>query len=165
MRAAAERAMQLDRLLPEANGALGMVLARDGKWAESEKSFRRAIALNPHRSESYGDFSVYVLMQEERIGEALEQMRLAQKSDPLPPEVRSELAYVLMSAHLYDEAAAQCEKLPKIAIAGPRRMKASGMNAWAALASGKADSAKRLRFSPTELRTLPSVRRCAAISR
>jgi serine/threonine-protein kinase len=113
MRAAALRAVQLDPLLPEAHSALGMSLARDGKWDEAEKSFRRAIALNPNRSETYGEFSVYVLMQEERIPEAVEQMNHAQKSDPLSPEVISELAYVLLSAHRYDEAAAECQKLPE----------------------------------------------------
>jgi len=113
MRAAAEKAVELDPLLPEAHSAMGMAFARDGKWAEAEQSFRRAIQLNPSRSEGYGDFSVYVLMQEGRIREALREMRIAEKSDPLSAEVRSELAYVLMSSHLYDEAAAQCERLPE----------------------------------------------------
>ena len=67
MRAAAAKAVQLDPLLAEAHSAMGMAFARDGKWAQAEQSFRRAIELNPSRSESYGDFSVYVLMQEGRI--------------------------------------------------------------------------------------------------
>ncbi len=113
MQAAAEKAVQLDPLLADAHGAMGMALARDGKWAEAERSFRRAIKLNPGRSEGYGDLSVYVLMQEGRIQEALKDMRVAEKSASLSPEVRSELAYVLMSSHLYDEAAAQCERLPE----------------------------------------------------
>jgi TolB-like protein len=113
MRAAAEKAVELDPLLAEAHSAMGMAFARDGKWAQAEQSFRRAIQLNPSRSEGYGDFSVYVLMQEGRIREALREMRVAERSDPLSAEVRSELAYVLMSSHLYDEAAAQCERLPE----------------------------------------------------
>jgi tetratricopeptide (TPR) repeat protein len=113
MRAAAEKAVELDPLLAEAHSAMGMAFARDGKWAQAEQSFRRAIQLNPSRSEGYGDFSVYVLMQEGRIREALREMRVAEKSDPLSAEVRSELAYVLMSSHLYDEAAAQCERIPE----------------------------------------------------
>src|SRR2546427_7072480 len=43
MRAAAEKAIRLDPLLAEAHDALGMVYTRDGKWAQSEESFRRAI--------------------------------------------------------------------------------------------------------------------------
>jgi TolB-like protein len=113
MRAAAEKAIELDPLLAEAHSALGMAYARDGQWALSEASFRRAIELDRNRSASYGDFAVYVLMQQGRIREALHEMRIAQRSDPLSAEVRSELAYVLLSSHLYDEAASECEKLPE----------------------------------------------------
>src|SRR6202035_293778 len=113
MRAAAEKAIELDPLLAEAHSAVGMAYARDGQWAMSEASFRRAIEIDRNRSESYGDFAVYVLMQQGRIREALHEMRLAQRSDPLSAEVRSQLAYVLLSSHLYDEAASECEKLPE----------------------------------------------------
>ena len=84
--------------MAEAHSALGMAYARDWQWARPEASFRRAIELDPNRSASYGDFAVYVLMQEGRIPEALKEMRIAQKSDPLSAEVRSELAYVLLSS-------------------------------------------------------------------
>jgi TolB-like protein/Flp pilus assembly protein TadD len=113
MRAAAEKAIELDPLLAEAHSAVGMAYARDGQWALSEASFRRAIEIDRNRSESYGDFAVYVLMQQGRIREALHEMRIAQKSDPLSAEVRSQLANVLLSSHLYDEAASECEKLPE----------------------------------------------------
>ena len=46
MRAAAEKAIQLDPLLAEAHDALGMAYARDAQWEQSEKSFRRAIELD-----------------------------------------------------------------------------------------------------------------------
>jgi TolB-like protein len=113
MRAAAERAIEVDPLLAEAHSAVGKAYARDGQWALSEASFRRAIEIDRNRSESYGDFAVYVLMQQGRIREALHEMRVAQRSDPLSAEVRSQLAYVLLSSHLYDEAASECEKLPE----------------------------------------------------
>ena len=45
MRRAAEKAIALDPLLSEAHQALGMIYARHGQWAQSEKSFRRAIEL------------------------------------------------------------------------------------------------------------------------
>ena len=112
MRAAAEKAIELDPLLAEAHSALGIAYARDGEWLASAKSFRRAIELDPNRSATYGDFAVYVLMTLGRIREALDQMRAAQRSDPLSAEVRSELAFVLLSDHRYDEAAAECEMLP-----------------------------------------------------
>jgi serine/threonine-protein kinase len=67
MRAAAERAIEVDPLLAEAHSAVGKAYARDGQWALSEASFRRAIEIDRNRSESYGDFAVYVLMQQGRI--------------------------------------------------------------------------------------------------
>lgn len=112
MLASARKSIELDPLLPEAHCSMGIALARGGKWAEAEHSFRRAIELNPNRSATYGEFAVSTLMSEGRIPEALREMRIAEKADPLSPEVRSQLAYVLLSSHLYDEAAAECERLP-----------------------------------------------------
>ncbi len=113
MRAAAEKAIELDPLLAEAHGALGIAYARDARWTLSEKSFRRAIELDPSRSATYADFAVNVLLTQGKIREALDQMRVAQRSDPLSPEVRSQVAYVLLASHRYDEAASECEKLPE----------------------------------------------------
>ena len=59
MRAAAEKAIQLDPLLAEAHDALGMAYARDGQWEQSEKSFRRAIELDPSDSLSHVDFATF----------------------------------------------------------------------------------------------------------
>ena len=53
MRVAAEQAIRLDPLLAEAHDALGMLYARDARWADSEKSFRRAIELDPNSSASH----------------------------------------------------------------------------------------------------------------
>ena len=108
MRAAAEKAIQLDPLLAEAHDALGMEYARDGQWAQSESSFRRAIELDPSNSQTYDDFSIWLLWPLGRIGEAVHQMRLAEKADPLSSVVQEHLANVLISAGKYDEAAAHC---------------------------------------------------------
>jgi adenylate cyclase len=45
----AEKALALDPLLAETHDALGMAQARGGQWERSEKSFRRAIELDPNR--------------------------------------------------------------------------------------------------------------------
>jgi tetratricopeptide (TPR) repeat protein len=112
MRAASEKAIQLDPLLAEAHGALGMAYARDGQWELSEKSFRRAIELDPGRSESYRHFASFLLLSLGRIEEALHQLRAAERADPLSVEGGFYLAYVLISARRFDEAAEQCEKQP-----------------------------------------------------
>jgi tetratricopeptide (TPR) repeat protein len=62
MRAAAEKAIQLDPLLAEAHDALGMAHTRDGQWEQSERSFRRAIELDPGRSASYRHFATILLL-------------------------------------------------------------------------------------------------------
>ncbi len=62
MRAAAEKAIELDPLLAEAQDARAMAYARDGRWDLAEKSFRRAVELEPSRSETYGDFAMYLLL-------------------------------------------------------------------------------------------------------
>lgn len=111
MRAAAEKAIQLDPLLAEAHDALGMAHAREAQWEQSEKSFRRAIELDPSRSLSHGHFAMYLLLPLGRIEEALREVRAAEKADPLSPSVQYWLTYVLFSAGRLEEAAGHCEKV------------------------------------------------------
>jgi TolB-like protein len=110
MRAAAEKAVQLDPLSPEAHCALGVSNARDGQWGQSEKSFRRAIELDPNDSMSYAHFAMYLLLPLGRVEDAISQLQVAEKADPLSPQVHGLLAYILTSARRYDEAAGHCDK-------------------------------------------------------
>ena len=109
-RAAAEKAIQLDPLLAEAHYALGAAYARDARWEQSEKSFRRAIELGPNVSEVRYRFAGYLLLPLGRIAEAVQQARMAEKTDPLSPGVQGALANVLLCARRFDEAAGHCEK-------------------------------------------------------
>jgi serine/threonine-protein kinase len=109
MRAAAEKAIQLDPLLAQAHYAQAMVYARQAQWEQSERSFRRAIAMAPSRSESHADFALYLLLPLGRIEEALRETRAATKADPLSSESHYRLATVLTSAGRYDEAVSNCE--------------------------------------------------------
>jgi serine/threonine-protein kinase len=112
MRLAAEKAIQLDPMLAEAHDALAISYARDARWDQSERSFRRAIELDPNRSETYAHYAVFLLWPIDRTEQALKQLRFAQKTDPLSNEVFRAFCYVLPSAGRFDEAAANCEKLP-----------------------------------------------------
>src|SRR5438477_481421 len=98
MRAAAEQAIRLDPLLAEAHQALGMIYARDGQWAQSEKSFRRAIELDPGDSLAYSDFTINVLLLLGRMEEGVREMRMAEKADPLSPWIQNSPGRVLLSA-------------------------------------------------------------------
>ena len=112
MRALSEKAIQLDPLSAEAHDALGMARARDAQWEEAERSFRRAIELDPNGSEAYFHFAVYRLWPLGRIEEALKRLHVAERIDPPSPRIHFNLALVLISAGRSDEAFGQCEKLP-----------------------------------------------------
>jgi tetratricopeptide (TPR) repeat protein len=91
--------------LPEAHEALAIAFARDAQWRESEKSFRRAIELDRSRSETHQDFVLYFLWPLDRTQEALKELQLTAKADPLSQSLRWLFAYMLPSAGRYDEAA------------------------------------------------------------
>ncbi len=112
MRAAAQKAIQLDPLLPEAHDALALACSRDAQWEQAEKSFRRAIQLDPNCAIYYGHFAMYLLLPVGRTEEAIQQLRLAENADPVSYEMHFDAAYVLFAAGRYNEAAAHCDKLP-----------------------------------------------------
>jgi tetratricopeptide (TPR) repeat protein len=111
LRVAVDKAMRLDPLLAEAHGALARLHARDARWVESEQSFRRAIELDPGNSSSHIGFAVNVLRSLGRVKEELHHMRLAEKSDPLSPQIQFGLGWSLISAGRNEEAAKYCNKL------------------------------------------------------
>jgi tetratricopeptide (TPR) repeat protein len=112
----------LDPLLSEAHQAMGAVHARDGQWAHSEKSFRRAMALEPSNSLAYSDLTYNILLPLGRIEEAIHEMQIAEKTDPLSPWVQSGLASALLSTGRYEEAANHCEKAADTRCLGRARL-------------------------------------------
>jgi len=112
MRTAAERAIELDPLLPEAHCALGAAYARDGKWRQAEQSLRRAIEIGPGLSSAHALLARFVLWPLGRVAEALREMQTAQRSDPLSPHAHMDLADVLFTMDRFDDAAKQCEQMP-----------------------------------------------------
>ncbi|MBV9144441.1 MAG: winged helix-turn-helix domain-containing protein [Acidobacteria bacterium] len=112
MRAAAEKALQLDPLLPEAYDAMGLVYARDQKWKQAEAAFRRSLQLNPGVSRTHADFGVWVLFPQGRMDEAVQQLHIALRFDPLSMSVRNGLTWVLLSARKYDEVLKSCAGVP-----------------------------------------------------
>jgi tetratricopeptide (TPR) repeat protein len=111
MRAAAEKALELDPLLAEAHEALALVYSRYSQWEQAEKSFRYAIQLDPNRSITYTDFAIRYLWVLGRIKEAIQLLRTAERADPLSSEVQSAMAFLLISAGQFSEAAEHCQKM------------------------------------------------------
>src|SRR6185436_4102392 len=91
----------------------GLIYARDGQWAQSEKSFRRAIEIEPGNSLAYGDLTLTILLPLGRIEEGVRQMRIAEKTDPLSPTVQNILGSALLSTGRYEEAAGHCQITPR----------------------------------------------------
>jgi TolB-like protein/Tfp pilus assembly protein PilF len=112
LRAVVEQAIRLDPLLAEAHAGLGMLYAREARWRESEKSFLRAIELDPNSSTSRTEFALYLLRPLGRVEEALHQLRIVEKNDPLSSQSQFSLGWLLIAARRYDEAASHCNKLP-----------------------------------------------------
>lgn len=108
MRTAAQKAIELDPLLAEAHYAVAMMYARDAQWGESEKSFRRSLQLDPNNAVTRNDLILYLLLPLGRIQEALEQARLADKTDPLSPQVQRIYRLVLFSVGRVDDGSAHC---------------------------------------------------------
>jgi hypothetical protein len=104
-----DKAVQLDPLLAEAQETLGSVQARDAQWEQAEKSFRRALELDPNSSLTRMHFSQNLLLPLGRIEEAVAQARIAEKTDPLSRDARTHLAYALISAGRFDDASAECK--------------------------------------------------------
>jgi TolB-like protein len=112
LRAAAEKAIQTDPLLAEAHSALGMACARNGQWALAERSFRRALEIDPNSSATHDQFARFFYWPLGRIEEAAREMRAAVRGDPLSQPAHFDLGDLLPSAGRYEEAAAECERVP-----------------------------------------------------
>ncbi len=104
LRVAALRAIALDPLLAEAQAAMGHVHACAGEWPEAERSFRRALELNPSLTTTYTDLVLSTLLPEGKLDEAMRQLEVALRGDPRSLDVRRVLANVQISAGLYDRA-------------------------------------------------------------
>jgi TolB-like protein len=112
MRAAAEKAIELDPLLAEAHSALGTAYARNAQWDQAESSLRRAIQIDPNLAIAHDNLALFFLFPLGRIEEAIREARTEVRLDPLSPMARYLLADTLISAGRYGEASIECEKLP-----------------------------------------------------
>jgi tetratricopeptide (TPR) repeat protein len=105
-KSAALRAVEIDDTLAEAHTTLASIAAAD-EWdfAEGERQFRRAIALNPNYATAhkwYADSLTYV----GRFDEALVEMKKALALDPLSLIGSVTAGQILTHAQKYDEAIA-----------------------------------------------------------
>ncbi len=101
-------------VMPKAREAALAALAIDGDLAEAhaalgaEKSFLSAIRINPGCVTIYSWYA-WCLSSVGRAGEALEQIRVAQRLDPISPLINSLAGVYLMLARDYDAAIRQLQ--------------------------------------------------------
>jgi serine/threonine-protein kinase len=101
---AGEKAIEIDNELGEAHAALAFpMFVHDFEWENAEKSYHRALELNPNAADTLDTYGL-LLAAQERYEEAIASQRRAQELDPLTPWHTSDLAASLLRAGRYDEA-------------------------------------------------------------
>ncbi len=109
-RAAALKALALDDSLAEAHAALAHTEHNyEWNWKEAEKSYRRAIELNPNYAIAHHWYASF-LLEMGRKEEAIAEKRLALQLDPLSLIINSDLGFVYYNARQYDRAIEQLQK-------------------------------------------------------
>ena len=94
-RAAVERALAIDDSLAEAHTALGSIEGRSWNFDESEREYIRAIVLNPNSAQAHHWYGINLRDVRGRFDEALAEIKIAQRLDPLSPGIGAALAGTL----------------------------------------------------------------------
>jgi TolB-like protein/DNA-binding winged helix-turn-helix (wHTH) protein/Flp pilus assembly protein TadD len=109
-KAAALKAVELDKTLGEAHNSLAFVLdGFDWDLDSGGKEFRRAIELNPGYATAHHWYAWHLGLLG-RYDEAIAEMRKAESLDPLSLIINADLAELLVIAHSYDESMRQSRK-------------------------------------------------------
>jgi serine/threonine-protein kinase len=104
VRDAAVRAIELDAASAEAHAALAQArLVYDLDWAAAEQGFRRAIVLDPSYVEARTGLA-FLQSALCRHAEAIVEIQIAERLDPLSPSVQSAFGRILYRAGQYAEA-------------------------------------------------------------
>jgi tetratricopeptide (TPR) repeat protein len=118
---AAQKALQLEDNLASAHYALATAYTwYDWDWANAEKEFQRALALNPDDALGRNWYGGYLSLLG-RHSEAIDQHERARQIEPFSLIVNANLARALYWGRRYDEAIAQARKTldldPKFGVA------------------------------------------------
>ena len=112
VRAAVDKALELDETLADAHASLAVIKRQDWDWAGAENEFKRAIELNPNLAWAHGAYGV-ALARMGRYSEALTENKRAQELDPLSTGFQDLEAGILRFARRYDEALERMQALIK----------------------------------------------------
>ena len=112
-KAAARKALDLDRELGDAHGSLAHVRLHDWDWEGLEADFRRAIELNPADAIVYYWYGEF-LMSLGRPDDAIALTEKAYQTDPLSAVIGASLGMILYLARRYDRAAVVLQLVQEI---------------------------------------------------
>jgi tetratricopeptide (TPR) repeat protein len=109
-REAALKALELDESLAEAHASLAAARAEyDRDWSAGEREYQRAIGLNPSYATAHAWYA-WNLAVTGRDSEAIREIELARRLDPLSPRISANVGLVLYFARQYDRAIAELLK-------------------------------------------------------
>ena len=113
-KSAALKALEVDDSLSEAHASLAFVeLYYEWDWAGAEKSFRRAIELNPNYAPAYQWYS-HLLMSGGRTSDAISAAKRAAEIDPLSLPAVLNVGWQYHWAREYDSAVEQLRRVLQI---------------------------------------------------
>jgi TolB-like protein/tetratricopeptide (TPR) repeat protein len=103
--AAGKKAIDLDERLATAHAALApSLLQGEWNWAQSEREFQRALALDPDSADVHYLYGAFFLANLGRHDDAVAELTRAEILDPLGPAIPTRLGVVLINARRFDEA-------------------------------------------------------------
>ena len=107
----ATKALQLDDSLAEAHTSLAVIkLNFEFDWTGAENEFRRAIKLNPNYVEAHHQYA-WLLSQSGRPAQGLEEMKRAQRIDPLNLVIDVDINAPLYDQRRFDLSTEQSRKV------------------------------------------------------
>jgi tetratricopeptide (TPR) repeat protein len=113
-----DKALELNPNIPEARASLANFLLFEYDFAESEREFRKAIALNPSYATAHHYFAA-CLDTLGKTDEAFNEVMLAEQLDPLSLSITLSAIYRCIEREMYEEAMKRVKKLQEIDPASP----------------------------------------------
>ena len=99
----ARKALELDETVAEAHASLAWVLfIYDWNWKEAERSFRRAIELNPHYASAH-QWYAFLLASQDKCDEGLVEAHTALELDPSSVSMRRTLGWLCYYARRFEQ--------------------------------------------------------------
>jgi TolB-like protein/Tfp pilus assembly protein PilF len=149
----ARQAIALDDNVGEAHTSLGIVLL-DYEWdiPAAQREFRRAMQLSPGSGYVHHWYA-HSLEAQDRVEEAMKEMRASLALDPLSLIIRSDLVTELVSVKRYDEALRELDKTDELTRSDP----AIGHIARAEVYYRKGDVRQARRFLDLAIHAQPQI--------